>query len=134
MGRPHFWVRTLTDSHVDQPENGWEVNALLKDYRGVMGNLDVYVSRLSVNQIPHEIHSHAEEEIIVLLSGHLDILSHDGRVGLGPGSFFHHPPGDLHTIQSVGPETACFMVMKWSWGAPLQEYAKAKTLIYNASN
>ncbi len=133
MRRPPFWVMTLTDTYVDEPANGWEINGLLKGFRGVMGNVDVYVSRLGVNQMPHEIHSHAEEEIIILLSGHLDILSPSGRVGLGPGSFFHHPPKDSHTIQSMGPETACFVILKWSWDAPLQDYAKAKTLIYNAS-
>ncbi len=133
MSRPLFWVRSLPQRGVEEPEIGWSIRPLLKNYLGLMGNLCVYDSLLDVNQIPHELHAHTAAEIIVLLSGCLDIIGPENRVRVcGAGSFFHHPPGDWHTLQSVGPEAARFLVFKWSRDVPSQELVKASTLIFDA--
>lgn len=133
MGGSLFWVRSLPQRGVEEPETGWSIRPLLKYYRGLMGSLCVYDSLLGVNQIPHELHSHMDAEIIVLLSGCLDIIGPENRVRVcGAGSFFHHPPGDWHTLQSVGPEAARFLVFKWSRDVPRQEVVNASTLIFDA--
>lgn len=133
MSRPLFWVRSLPQRGVEKSEIGWSIRHLIKNYRGLMGSLCVYDSQLGVDQIPHELHSHTGAEIIVLLSGRLDIIGPENRVRVcAAGSFFHHPPGDWHTLQSVGPEAARFLVFKWSRDVPSQEGVKASTLIFDA--
>ncbi|MDS3861607.1 cupin domain-containing protein [Thermosynechococcaceae cyanobacterium BACA0444] len=88
--------------------------SLIKDYKGPMGKISAYYSALWPGHRPHGIHQHPEEEMIVLLKGELEIISPDHRIRIGPGSCFFHPPGDLHTIESVGNEPASFLIFKWT--------------------
>jgi mannose-6-phosphate isomerase-like protein (cupin superfamily) len=132
MGQTRFWVRSIPTITAAEQTSDWEIETLLKDYPGIMGTISAYYSVLRPGCIPHEIHSHHEEEIMVLLSGHLDIISPSTRLRVGPGSFLHHPPGDRHTIQSVGIESAAFLVFKWKWEKPNQTQPEANFFCFNA--
>lgn len=110
--RRNFWVRSIGPVEGRVAE-GWAVTPLVRDYPGVMGRLTVYASTLEPGVVPHEIHHHPEEEIELLLRGELELITPDGTVRLGPGSFHFQPSGAPHTIRSVGTEPALFLVMKW---------------------
>ncbi|MBW4621248.1 MAG: cupin domain-containing protein [Cyanosarcina radialis HA8281-LM2] len=132
MGISRFWVRSIPNLTAEEQTSDWTIKTLFKDYPGIMGKISAYYSVLRSGSIPHEIHSHHEEEIMVLLSGHLDIISPANRLRVGPGSFFHHPPGDWHTIQSVGVESAAFLVFKWTWETTEQTEEKANFFCFHA--
>lgn len=80
-----------------------------------------HASALLPGNCPHSPHSHAEEEILILLAGELDLLlPEDGpdspvlRERLQAGDFVYYPAGFLHSLESVGPATANYLMFKWS--------------------
>jgi quercetin dioxygenase-like cupin family protein len=91
------------------------IRGLMGDYPGYMGQMSVFVSNLEVGHVPHDIHAHDHEEIIVNLSGCLEWLTDEETHRLGPGGFAHVPPQSQHTIQAVGLESAEFLIFKWTW-------------------
>jgi quercetin dioxygenase-like cupin family protein len=109
------------------------VKTLIAHYPGHMGALSAYYSILSAGHVPHEIHAHDEEEIIVLLSGKLDVLTPTRSYRIGPGSFIFHPPGDRHSIRSVGPAAAAFFIFKWTWENAARTRTGATLLLHNAA-
>lgn len=87
------------------------------------GLLAAHVSVLSPGMIPHPLHEHEEEEILILLYGNLDLITSkeqetNGTVGmhLEPGHLLFYPAGFLHTIRSVGTVPANYLMIKWSAG------------------
>ncbi|MDS3861608.1 cupin domain-containing protein [Thermosynechococcaceae cyanobacterium BACA0444] len=129
-----YWVRSVPPVPLSHLESSWGIKPLYQDYPGLMGTLSTYYSVLAPGHIPHEIHTHDDEEIIVLLAGELDILAPDHRVPIGPGSFFHHPPHDPHTIEAVGSEVACFLVFKWKSELKPQTSETAEFFLFNAQD
>lgn len=133
MGNSRFWVRSIPTLNAEERASNLTVKTVMKDYPGAMGRLSVYYLVLRPGTIPHEIHAHDEEEIFVLLSGHLDIISPANRLRVEPGSFFHHPPGDLHTIESVGSEAAAFLAFRWTWEKSNQTQPQANFFWFDAN-
>jgi mannose-6-phosphate isomerase-like protein (cupin superfamily) len=87
------------------------------------GLLAAHVSVLNPGKIPHPLHAHEEEEILILLQGELDLISSPeqettgtGRRHVEPGHLLLYPAGFPHTIQSVGTVPANYLMVKWSAG------------------
>ncbi len=93
-------------------------------FSGLTGSdnfLSTHVSVLSPGKIPHSLHTHQEEEILLLLCGELDLIttpegetSGSGRRHLEPGHLLFYPAHFPHTIQSVGSVPANYLMVKWS--------------------
>ncbi|MEW5975899.1 MAG: hypothetical protein AB1898_08855 [Acidobacteriota bacterium] len=83
--------------------------------------LDCHFTVLPQDQIPHPPHVHDDEEIILPLSGEVDIIRADTadaekiqveRVGFG--YLVYHPSRLPHTIRAVGPGPSGYLVFRWS--------------------
>ncbi len=85
-----------------------------------LDELETHVSFLKAGNSPHAPHSHSEEEIIIVLSGKLQIVrtpqSNENIKStiLTPGSFTYHDSNNAHTVYSVGPEPAIYVCIKWN--------------------
>jgi quercetin dioxygenase-like cupin family protein len=81
-----------------------------------MRNLDVHVSSLKAGERPHPAHRHEDEELIIPLSGTIEVLRGDeGRHAsetASPGQLVYHSSGAPHTIRA-GEEDAFYLVFKW---------------------
>lgn len=132
-GRRKFWVRSIvSDQHTGiAPLN---ITTLKWDYPGLMGTLSVYHGTLAPGQTPHEIHMHPAEEIEVLLSGAMEVITPDQTVQIGPGSYHYMPPWYPHTIRSVGVEPATFVILKWLPSMPDGTIVTSKPAIFDAAN
>jgi mannose-6-phosphate isomerase-like protein (cupin superfamily) len=79
-----------------------------------------HVSVLASGKIPHTPHEHGEEELLILLSGEADIMTLDDTNQIAttrrivPESIVYHSAGQKHTIQSVSPEPATYLIFKWT--------------------
>lgn len=88
-------------------------------FTSTMDELETHVSFLKAGTSPHEPHSHSEEELIVVLSGKLQIrrLTQSKEIikstPFSPGSFIYHDSNRAHTVYSVGPEPAIYVCIKW---------------------
>jgi mannose-6-phosphate isomerase-like protein (cupin superfamily) len=82
--------------------------------------LETHVSILSPENSPHEPHVHNDEELIIIISGKVQIIRVEtsGKIKtskpLSSGSFIYHDSARTHTIYSVGPEPAVYICARWN--------------------
>lgn len=68
---------------------------------------------LEAGKSPHAPHTHAEEEVMIIESGHGEILC-DGKITkIGPGSVMYTTPNVSHGITNTGTEPIVFYYVKW---------------------
>ncbi len=115
MNKRRFWIRSASPEWAEGMTSPWTIKTLMGNYPGYMGQISAYHSVLSAGHMPHEINAHDEEELIVILSGELDVLTPERSHRIVPGGFAHLPPRDLHAVRSAGPESTGFLVFKWTW-------------------
>lgn len=95
----------------------------LNIFKGITKNLldiSCHASVLLPGHSPHAPHTHKGEELLIILSGNIDIilpdkLSHENNqcVHLKKGQFTHYPYGLFHTIQATGKVPANYLIFKW---------------------
>jgi quercetin dioxygenase-like cupin family protein len=129
INRP-FWIRSAPTPEPVEPE--LTIRTLKGNYPGPMGAISAYTAILRARKRPHEIHTHREEEQVVVLSGELDAFAGDETHRLGPGSFFHIPSGVPHCVDSVGPDDTAFLVFKWTWQSAAASPAKTVPIFFTA--
>jgi quercetin dioxygenase-like cupin family protein len=101
-------------------EDGWKPYFLFSGITAGMRNLSCHVSVLNTNHCPHLPHTHEEEEILLLLSGEVDLILPDGRepnvnqrINLRPGEFVYYPAYFAHTLQTTSETSANYLMFKW---------------------
>ena len=75
---------------------------------------NMHYSRLAAGRIPHEIHEHDEEELLIPISGEVEIVKPEGATAIGPGWLVYHSSSSPHTIRATGAEDATYLVLRWS--------------------
>jgi len=92
--------------------------------------MSCHISRLSAGAVPHPPHRHAEEEILILLSGKLEVsigadIEHPQTVWpVFPGSIVFYRVEEWHTLRATGPNECLYLVFRWttqSFPAPQTE-------------
>jgi mannose-6-phosphate isomerase-like protein (cupin superfamily) len=68
---------------------------------------------LSAGKSPHDPHTHAEEEVMIIESGHGEILCDGKTTKIGPGSVMYTAPNAQHGITNTGDEAIVFYFVKW---------------------
>ncbi len=99
--------------------DGWKSYGIFNGQTRNAKNLACHVSQLSPSKSPHQLHSHEEEEILVVLSGEAELVigdSHGQREksqSLAAGSFVYYPAWHNHTIQNRANEDTAYLMFKW---------------------
>ncbi len=62
---------------------------------------------------PHDPHTHIEEEIMIIETGHGEILCDGKTTKIGPGSVMYAAPNAQHGITNTGSEPIVFYYVKW---------------------
>ncbi len=68
---------------------------------------------LQPGKSPHPPHTHAEEEVMIIESGHGEILCDGKSTKIGPGSVMYTTPNAPHGITNTGDEPIVFYFVKW---------------------
>lgn len=76
----------------------------------------VHMTTLNPGQMPHPPHQHADEEMILIKQGTLEITINDSVQQAGAGSVVFVAPNDLHGWKNVGTEPASYWVLRWTTG------------------
>ncbi len=68
---------------------------------------------LQPGKSPHAPHTHPEEEVMIIESGHGEILCDGKSTKIGPGSVMYTTPNAQHGITNTGDEPIVFYYVKW---------------------
>jgi len=102
-------------------ERGWKPYSIFSGCTAGLQAFTCHVSVLTKDSCPHSPHSHEEEEILVLLSGEVDLLLPDiatltgnEPIRLQPGQFAYYPARFAHTLRTTSDTPANYLMFKWS--------------------
>jgi mannose-6-phosphate isomerase-like protein (cupin superfamily) len=68
---------------------------------------------LPAGKTPHDPHTHPEEEVMIVESGHGEILCDGKTTKIGPGSVMYATPNAQHGITNTGDQPIVFYYVKW---------------------
>ncbi|MEQ8966464.1 MAG: cupin domain-containing protein [Azospirillaceae bacterium] len=123
------WITTETRPIrmplADDPRSGWRKHPLFHGVGDKHDILTCHASVLSPGQSPHPPHSHAEEEILVVLDGEAELLIGDGPDPdaatihpMRPGMFVYYPAYRHHSLRNAGERPLTYLMFKWR-GTPI---------------
>jgi mannose-6-phosphate isomerase-like protein (cupin superfamily) len=69
---------------------------------------------LDAGKSPHPPHTHVEEEVMVVESGHGEIICDGKTTKVGPGSVMYTTPNAPHGIVNTGETPLVFYFVKWA--------------------
>jgi len=111
---------SLSSMESDLKSGFWKIHHFRRSYPRNVYELTAHASILKPGGIPHEPHTHVEEELIVILSGSVEILTPDhdlkgpSSAPIGPSSIVYYDSNRAHTIHSVGSRPAVYVCLKWT--------------------
>jgi mannose-6-phosphate isomerase-like protein (cupin superfamily) len=101
-------------------ESGWKPYPIFNGSTSNLRSLSCHVSVLTQNSCPHPPHAHDEEEILMLLSGEVDIVIQTGdspdethRKQLKTDQFVYYPADFFHTLETTSNDPANYLMFKW---------------------
>jgi quercetin dioxygenase-like cupin family protein len=129
------WVPRLTSRVyrvaiplLPEADSGWKPYPIFDGTTGNLENLSSHVSVLTQNSCPHPAHSHGEEEILMLLTGEVDLILQNEKVPEGflrkhlkPGEFVFYPANFSHTLETTSEDPAHYVMFKWYSNRSLSE-------------
>lgn len=102
------------------PGRQWQPFPLFKGAARGVRELSCHASALVPSHRPHPPHRHPEEELLLLLSGEVDLILPEAadrqtgmRWGLTAGRFAYYPCGFPHTLEAKGAFPANYLMFKW---------------------
>lgn len=113
-------IRTLELPLEEDKVSGWKAYNIFKGRTCFLKNFSCHVSVLSPGKTPHQPHEHAEEEILVMISGEAELVIIDTkreqiekRHRLQAGSFVYYPAWQRHTLNNPGTQSITYLMFKW---------------------
>ena len=78
-----------------------------------LDRLECHITTLNPGEQPHDPHQHAEEEMLFIKEGTLDVMQNGEYHRVGPGSVVFNGSNELHGFRNVGETKATYWVLKW---------------------
>lgn len=115
---PSHFVRSLAPPA--ELDDVWTMLSIYHRPTRCTDSFDIHLSVLAPGKIPHELHTHRAEELIIPIRGDLWVLradDADGTAGteekIGPGRFVYHASRNFHTLRAPDDTPATYLVFKW---------------------
>jgi quercetin dioxygenase-like cupin family protein len=110
-------IQSLGLPLAEDARTGWRAQPIFRGSTPNVPLLSCHVSTLSAGATPHPLHGHDEEEVLVMLSGEMDLaIEEDGREvphRVGPGQLVYYPAQQRHTIHNRSGGPATYVILKW---------------------
>ena len=101
-------------------KTGWKPYPLFRGSTADVGSLSCHVSVLTKDQCPHPPHRHKDEELLLLLSGEVELILPDPQAPptgeqtrIKSGQLIYYPAHYAHTLRTVSEQPANYMMFKW---------------------
>jgi quercetin dioxygenase-like cupin family protein len=78
-----------------------------------LDELECHVTTLNPGLMPHPPHKHANEEIIIIREGTLEVTQNGETKRIGPGSVIFNASNVMHSLKNVGNTPAVYHVISW---------------------
>ena len=129
--------------HLDLPlkenrERGWQPHQLSGGVTPTVDRMNFHISILSPGMMPHEPHSHLDEELLIMLSGEADLVmvpehitGEQVRHRLEAGSLVFYPAFYTHSIHNTGTGPCTYLMFKWRAGMPSRAQSQAGVFRYD---
>lgn len=102
------------DEFRDQGKPAGKIGIYLKGDTPASSNFVTGRFVLDPGKTPHAPHTHAEEEVMVIESGHGEIFCDGKTTKIGPGSVMYTAPNAPHGIVNTGDTPIVFYFIKWA--------------------
>lgn len=79
-----------------------------------LDELECHVTTLNPGQTSHAPHKHANEELVIVKEGTVEVLSNGEWKKAGPGSVIFNASNQLHGLRNVGQGQATYHVINWA--------------------
>lgn len=90
-----------------------------------LDELECHVTTLNPGEIPHPPHKHADEELVIVKDGTLEVQqANDQPRSVGPGSVIFQASNQMHGMRNVGKTVATYYVIRWKSPGMLKEMPK----------
>lgn len=90
-----------------------EIGIYLEGETAGTRNFVVGQFRLKPGEEPHPIHTHADEEVLIVTSGKGEIACDGKTTKIGAGSIMYTGPNAPHGIKNTGDDMLTFYFVKW---------------------
>ncbi len=113
---------------------GWRMFPI---FQGTLGGgiaMRCHASVLSPGWTPHPPHTHTEEEILIVLTGEVELQIAAGRsesshYRVRAGTLAYYPTHQPHTLRNVGKQPAAYVMFKWQGDGRLAARGSSGTRI-----
>lgn len=99
------------DLAVQATKNG-ERREIFDSATRTLSRLESHVTTIRPGLAPHAPHRHADEELIIVREGTLEVTINGVAQTAGPGSMFFFASNDLHGMKNVGDVNATYYVIR----------------------
>ena len=101
-------------------EKGYKPYPAFNGFTSGLQSLSCHLSVLNKDCKPHAPHKHADEEILMVLYGEVEIIlpesnssNENKQFRLKAGEFVYYPANFAHTLRTVSNEPANYLMFKW---------------------
>ncbi len=89
-----------------------EGRAILNGPTVTLVNLESHITSVNVGEASHAAHRHADEEVILVREGTLEVTINGVAQKAGPGSVFFFASNDLHGMRNAGDTRTTYHVIR----------------------
>ena len=78
-----------------------------------LDELELHVTTLQPGTTSHAPHKHANEELVIIKEGTVEVLVDGQLKRVGPGSVVFNASNQMHSLRNVGPGPTTYHVINW---------------------
>lgn len=90
-----------------------ELRSVVRQPTATLSELEIHVTTLNPGIASHPPHHHPNEEIVIVRTGTVEVLSGGAWKRLGPGSIIFNASNSEHALKNVGTTPATYDVINW---------------------
>jgi len=96
-----------------KPTDVGSVRQFLRAPTATLSELEIHVTTLKAGLASHAPHRHANEELVILKEGEVEVLVHGTWTRMGVGSIVLNASNEEHALRNVGTGPATYHVINW---------------------
>ena len=89
------------------------VRQFFRSPTATLDELECHVTTLNPGLQSHPPHQHANEELVIIREGTVEVLVNGEWKRVGPGSVIFNASNQLHALKNVGSTPAVYHVVNW---------------------
>ena len=98
---------------VATPTETGSVRKFFQAPTATLDELECHVTTLNPGVASHPAHKHANEELVIIKEGTVEVLVNGELKRVGPGSVVFNAANVMHSLRNVGDTPAVYHVISW---------------------